>query len=167
MKTLLAKMKVSQVTDFGNNNKESRLSAVHGDSEENKTFSLYTPRAEVVMMVNNPNAVDFFKAGEEVYVSFSKDRLPDAENLLTLLTNLFMLSYPTVNGYNIVKVITTTLTHNGIKTFLMQDGRVVDLKFLQGQLNEQDYAVVDTCPVDDNFSVQVRPGEMFGLTRLT
>lgn len=74
MRTLLAKLKVSQVTDFGNDNLESRLTAVSGESEENKTFSKYTPRADVNILVNNPDNTDFFKAGEEVYITFSKER---------------------------------------------------------------------------------------------
>ena len=72
MKQLLAKMKVAEVTDFGNDNKKTRLTAIYGDSEENKTFSKYTPSADFTIMVTNPDATDFFKAGHEYYITISK-----------------------------------------------------------------------------------------------
>ncbi len=81
MERLLCKFKVAQVTDFGNNNKETRMTAVNTHSsgtatEENASFSLYTPRADVSILVNNPDKVDFFKAGQEIYAVFTHER-PD------------------------------------------------------------------------------------------
>ncbi len=69
---LKAKMKASYVTDFGNQNKGVKLTAVTGDSEENKTFSKYTPNATLEMTINNPAALDFFVAGDEYYLTFDK-----------------------------------------------------------------------------------------------
>lgn len=72
MKTLLAKFKVGSVTDFGNNNVEANLSAVTNDSEENKSFSIYTPNAQVKIHITNPDALDFFEAGSEYTCEFKK-----------------------------------------------------------------------------------------------
>ena len=72
MKTLLAKFKVGSTTDFGNNNVKAHLSAVINDSPENKSFSIYTPNASVEMHITNPEALDFFKAGEEYTCEFKK-----------------------------------------------------------------------------------------------
>lgn len=72
MKNLRAKFKVGSVVDFGNNNIEANLTAVTGNSEENKTYSIYTPRADVKIHITNPEALDFFKAGEEYVCTFEK-----------------------------------------------------------------------------------------------
>lgn len=72
MKTLLAKFKVGSTVNFGNNNVEANLSAVTATCEENKTFSLYTPSASIKILVNNPEAVDFFEPGEEYLIEFKK-----------------------------------------------------------------------------------------------
>ncbi len=70
MDSLKAKFKVGSVTDFGNNNIKANLSAVTNDSEENKTFSIYTPSATLEMHITNPNALGFFKAGKEYVCEF-------------------------------------------------------------------------------------------------
>lgn len=72
MKKLLAKFKVGSVVNFGNNNIEANLSAVTGDSEENKTFSIYTPNASVKIHITNPEALGFFEPGEEYIATFEK-----------------------------------------------------------------------------------------------
>jgi len=72
MKNLLAKFKVGSVVDFGNQNVEANLSAVTNTSEENKTFSIYTPSASVKIHITNPEALDFFKPGEEYTATFEK-----------------------------------------------------------------------------------------------
>lgn len=72
MKKLLAKFKVGSVTNFGNNNVEANLSAVTNTSEENKTFSIYTPNATVKMHITNPEALDFFEPGAEYVCTFEK-----------------------------------------------------------------------------------------------
>lgn len=65
-------MKCSSMTDFGNNNQTGKLSAVYGDTDENKTFSQYTPSASLEMMVNNPNAIGFYEAGYEYLITIEK-----------------------------------------------------------------------------------------------
>lgn len=72
MRNLQAKFKVGSVENFGNNNVQAKLSAVVSGSEENKTFSMYTPSASLQMLINNPDAVDFFEAGEEYIATFTK-----------------------------------------------------------------------------------------------
>lgn len=72
MKTLLAKFKVGSTVDFGNNNVKANLSAVTNDSPENRSFSIYTPSASVEIHITNPEALDFFKAGEEYTCEFKK-----------------------------------------------------------------------------------------------
>lgn len=72
MRTLLAKFKVGSVTNFGNNNIEAKLSAVTNDSEENKSFSIYTPNAHVDIHITNPEALDFFEAGAQYTCEFKK-----------------------------------------------------------------------------------------------
>jgi hypothetical protein len=67
MKHLLAKFKVSSVTDYGNNNHETKMSPVVSGSDENKSFSLYTPNGDFRIMVNNPDLIGFFVAGDEHY----------------------------------------------------------------------------------------------------
>ena len=73
---LLAKMKCGSTQDFGNKNVEVNLTAAQGDSEENKTFSIYTPRAEAKLHITNPNAIGFFEAGEEYLLTFTKVVVP-------------------------------------------------------------------------------------------
>ena len=72
MKTLLTKFKVGSTTNFGNNNLEANLSAVISGSDENKSFSLYTPTGTVKLHITNPAAIDFFEPGAEYYVEFRK-----------------------------------------------------------------------------------------------
>lgn len=72
MKTLLAKFKVGCVSNYGNNNVKAHLSAVTNTSEENKSFSIYTPNASVEMHITNPDALDFFEPGAEYVCEFKK-----------------------------------------------------------------------------------------------
>jgi len=69
---LLAKFKVGSVVNYGNNNVEANLSAVTNTSEENKTFSIYTPNASVKIHITNPDALGFFEPGEEYICEFKK-----------------------------------------------------------------------------------------------
>ncbi len=70
--TVLAKFKVGSVTDFGNNNHNVALSPVTGGSDENKSFSMYTPSGKIEMHITNPECIGFFEAGKEYYVEFKK-----------------------------------------------------------------------------------------------
>lgn len=72
MKSLLAKFKVGSIVNYGNNNVEANLSAVTNTSEENKTFSIYTPNASVKIHITNPDALDFFEPGQEYTCEFKK-----------------------------------------------------------------------------------------------
>lgn len=69
---LLAKMYCAHVTNFGNSNIEANLQAVTGNSEENKTFSKYTPSASLKMAVNNPDANGFYEPGYEYLITIEK-----------------------------------------------------------------------------------------------
>lgn len=72
MRTLLAKFKVGSTTNFGNNNLQANLTPVVSGSEENKSFSLYTPSGEIRLHITNPDALDFFEPAGEYYVEFKK-----------------------------------------------------------------------------------------------
>lgn len=71
MKTILAKFKVGSVTNFGNNNIEVKMTPVTTGSEENKSFSMYTPSGECRLHITNPDVTDYFEAGKEYYLEFS------------------------------------------------------------------------------------------------
>lgn len=71
-KSILAKFKVGSVTDFGNNNHNVNLSPVTGGSDENKSFSLWTPSGKIEMHITNPDCIGFFEAGKEYYVEFKQ-----------------------------------------------------------------------------------------------
>lgn len=70
--SILTKFKVGSVTNYGNKNEGVNLSPVASGSEENKSFSLYTPTGKIELAINNPDAVGFFIPGEEYYVEFRK-----------------------------------------------------------------------------------------------
>lgn len=67
---MITKFKVGSVTDFGNSNREVKMTPVASGSEENKSFSMYTPSGDCRLHITNPNTVDFFKASQECYVIF-------------------------------------------------------------------------------------------------
>lgn len=70
--TILAKFKVGSTTDFGNDNLEVKMTPVIGDSEENKSFSKYTPSGDIRLHITNPAVLGFFEAGKQYFVEFSK-----------------------------------------------------------------------------------------------
>lgn len=70
--TILAKFKVGSTTDFGNDNIEVKMTPVTSGSEENKSFSKYTPTGDIRLHITNPEVVGFFEAGKEYYVEFKK-----------------------------------------------------------------------------------------------
>lgn len=55
-----------------------RLHPVYSGSEENKSFSKWTPTGEVSMTITNPAALGFFEAGKEFYLDFTPAVAPDA-----------------------------------------------------------------------------------------
>jgi hypothetical protein len=52
------------------------LSAVVEGSEENKSFSRWTPAAHLTMTVSNPDVLGAFKEGEEYYLDFTPANRP-------------------------------------------------------------------------------------------
>lgn len=66
-----AKFKVLTITERMGDQKEVHLQPVVSGSEENKTFSTYTPTGELKMTITNPAAMDFFKIGKEYYLDFT------------------------------------------------------------------------------------------------
>lgn len=49
----------------------------HDGSDDNNSYALWTPSAELKMTVNNPNLIGKFKVGEEFYVDFTPVNPPD------------------------------------------------------------------------------------------
>lgn len=72
--SLRAKFRVNSVTDFGYNSKQVKLSAVYSNDKntEDNQFSSATPSGSLEMMITSPIAQDFFAAGDEVYMDFTK-----------------------------------------------------------------------------------------------
>lgn len=70
--TILAKFKVGSTTNFGNDNLEVKMTPVTSGSDENKSFSKYTPTGDIRMHITNPEVLGFFEAGKEYYVEFRK-----------------------------------------------------------------------------------------------
>ncbi len=58
--TILAKFKVGSTTDFGNDNLEVKMTPVISGSEENKSFSKYTPSGDIRLHITNPEVLGFF-----------------------------------------------------------------------------------------------------------
>jgi hypothetical protein len=48
-----------------------KLSAVMGTTDDNKSWSKYTPSGSIEMMIDNPPAFHQFHAGDEFYVDFT------------------------------------------------------------------------------------------------
>jgi hypothetical protein len=48
-----------------------KLSAVYGNTEENKDWSKWTPSANFEIYINNPAAMDKLSRGHEFYVDFT------------------------------------------------------------------------------------------------
>lgn len=46
------------------------LRAVYGDSEENKSFSKWTPSAQLQINITNPDAASYFEVGKEYILDF-------------------------------------------------------------------------------------------------
>lgn len=71
-KTVLAKFKVASVTNFSNSNHQVSMSPVTSGSEENKSFSMYSPSGEIKLHITNPDCLGFFEPASEYYVEFRK-----------------------------------------------------------------------------------------------
>jgi len=69
--TMKAKMVVESVVRM-KGCEELRMNAVINDCPENKTFSEYTPSANVSIHISNPALIGTFNPGEEYYLDFTK-----------------------------------------------------------------------------------------------
>lgn len=74
--TVRAKMKCFTVTPLASGDPNERMAQIHllpvySDSEENKTWSKYTPNGEIRLYVTNPVAIEQFEAGKEYFVDFT------------------------------------------------------------------------------------------------
>lgn len=70
---VLAKLKCDSVTDTFNDQKVIKLSAVTTGSEENKSFSRWTPSANLEMIISNETtAGEYFEPGKEYLLTFEK-----------------------------------------------------------------------------------------------
>ena len=75
-----AKMRVSKVENFGAATSErltfnavSKSDGYPSDgSDENNSYALWTPTAELIMCITNPNLVGKFSIGQEFYVDFTE-----------------------------------------------------------------------------------------------
>ncbi len=72
-RSIRAKFKAEEVTDYGYGSKRVKLSAVysHDRNSEDNQFSNATPSGQIEMMVTNPDALDFIQPGKKYYVDFS------------------------------------------------------------------------------------------------
>ena len=78
-KIMKAKMIICSVVASGEGSEELTFAAVGKDgaydqdgSDENNTFSSFTPVADLTMVVNNPALVGQFKEGDAYYLDFTK-----------------------------------------------------------------------------------------------
>lgn len=74
MKSIRAKFVCDRIEDLPTQEeKQIYLSAVVGDSEENKSFSRWTPSGNLDMIVSNEtSAGDLFEVGQEYYLDIQK-----------------------------------------------------------------------------------------------
>lgn len=69
--SILAKLQCTHVT-VGVNNETPVLAAVTATSEENKTWSQYTPSGRLELQITNPAVFGFFEPGSEYVVIIEK-----------------------------------------------------------------------------------------------
>ena len=77
MSVMRAKMKVTSVEKY-DGGERLKFSAVYkdgaypeGGADEDNTFAMYTPQAELSMCINNPALAGQFNAGDKFYVDFT------------------------------------------------------------------------------------------------
>lgn len=72
--SVIAKMRVNSVEDFGGTSKKVRLFPVYepagSGTPEDQRFTKATPSGEVWMTIDNPAASEQFVPGKEFYVTF-------------------------------------------------------------------------------------------------
>lgn len=77
------------IADRPNGGKESErvvLVPTYGESEENKSFSKYTPNGHIELDITNPDAFNQFKIGKEYYIDFKACEEEAAEKVPPLET---------------------------------------------------------------------------------
>lgn len=73
-----AKMQCVSVLPTSDNQKVVNLLAVVSDSEENKSFSRWTPSANLEMIISNETpAGEYFKTGKEYFLTFEEANSPE------------------------------------------------------------------------------------------
>jgi hypothetical protein len=65
-----AKFKVDNIVNYGSQ-KTVNMTPVTSGSEENKSFSLWTPTGSLSIRITNPEAFDKFEVGKEYYIDFT------------------------------------------------------------------------------------------------
>ncbi|MEI7829349.1 MAG: hypothetical protein WCI31_06250 [Prolixibacteraceae bacterium] len=71
MSTVKAKLVCTSVTPVDGEQKVVKFQAVVSGSEENKSFSRWTPSANLEMWISNETpAGEYFEAGKEYYLNF-------------------------------------------------------------------------------------------------
>ena len=66
-----AKFRVHSVTPTSSESQSVALHPVYSGSEENKSFSKYTPSGELRMDISNPALIGFFEPGKEYYLDIT------------------------------------------------------------------------------------------------
>ena len=67
-----AKLRLSEVTDYGGSSRKYTFNAVTDDkTPENQKFAKYTPTGKFEMMCNNPEVFPQLEAGKEYYFDIS------------------------------------------------------------------------------------------------
>ena len=67
-----AKFVIDSVTPVPQEQEEIVARAVTDGSEENKSFSRWTPSGSLSLMISNPNLLGYWKQGDEFYLDFTK-----------------------------------------------------------------------------------------------
>lgn len=69
--TMRAKFWVESVTKF-KDGERLNLCVVTYDTDENKSFSKYTPTGNITLSITNENLFGKFEPGDEFYIDFTK-----------------------------------------------------------------------------------------------
>lgn len=72
MSAMQAKLKVEYVVKGGGESEVLIMSPVTTGSEENKSFSKWTPWGKLELGITNPNLIGTFNPGDEYIVEFTK-----------------------------------------------------------------------------------------------
>lgn len=70
-KAIRAKFRVHSVEQHSDEGQTVKLHPVYSGSEENKSFSKWTPSGELSMSITNPAALGFFAEGQEYYLDIT------------------------------------------------------------------------------------------------